>query len=357
MFKGLEGLRAWLAWTVVFSHVALVSGLTEIVPKGKALALAGDYAVKVFIIVSGFVIANLIVTKAESYPIYIARRFLRIYPAYLVALCFSIATATLAYRAILNSPNIAPFLPEFFAIQEQQFRDNFWPQLAAHITLAQGVFPNNVLPQSQYMFVAPAWSLSLEWQFYLIAPLWIGALRRYPYATISFTFAAALFYNIFLDDRYFSPSFLPGAVIFFLLGIASRIFIPLAPRLENYPLLIVYGSLGLALIKAQFIVISIWIGVVSYLMQDKKWLLLDGPLAQAAGSRSYCVYIIHYPILLISLYITTEIFHLSSIGAIPSISILAITGTVAAAELLHRWVELPSMNFARSLGRVKPALA
>ena len=43
-----------------------------------------------------------------------------------------------------------------------------------HLTLLHGVVPEKLLPSSATAFLGPAWSLSLEWQFYLIAPLWFG---------------------------------------------------------------------------------------------------------------------------------------------------------------------------------------
>jgi peptidoglycan/LPS O-acetylase OafA/YrhL len=56
MYKGIEGLRAWLAWTVVFCHIVEGSGLTNKIPKGDLFFELGDSAVRVFIIISGFVI-------------------------------------------------------------------------------------------------------------------------------------------------------------------------------------------------------------------------------------------------------------------------------------------------------------
>jgi peptidoglycan/LPS O-acetylase OafA/YrhL len=55
MYKGIEGLRVWLAWTVVFCHIAEGSGLTSKIPKGNLLFELGDSAVRVFIVISRFV--------------------------------------------------------------------------------------------------------------------------------------------------------------------------------------------------------------------------------------------------------------------------------------------------------------
>jgi len=97
--------------------------------------------------------------------------------------------------------------------------------LLAHLTLLHGALPHNILPASEYMFLAPAWSLSLEWQFYLIAPIWIWALCRFPLTTVSLTLIGFLAYNFLLASMFYSPSFLLGAGLLFLLGMVTRFWL------------------------------------------------------------------------------------------------------------------------------------
>src|ERR1051326_2654002 len=80
-FRSIEGVRGWLAWTVVLSHVAYASGI-YITGLGPFLGRAGVASVSVFIIISGFVITHLIIQKHEPYSIYIFRRFMRIFPLF-----------------------------------------------------------------------------------------------------------------------------------------------------------------------------------------------------------------------------------------------------------------------------------
>ena len=352
MYKGIEGLRAWLAWTVVLSHMATVIVPVSMLPM---FGVAAEAAVKVFIIISGFVITHLILGKKERFRLYISRRFLRIYPAYLVALLFSILIANLSYRAILEFPGMPASMVQQSIVEQQQFNENFATHLWAHLSLFHGALPNSVLPQSEYMFLGPAWSLSLEWQFYFLAPIWIWALRRFPLLTVGSCLLAAVSYKLFLSGAFFNPSFLPGSCLLFLLGMSTRFWLPSAPRLKEYPFAAVLGFFGVSIIDRQLIIIPIWIAIVAYLMQDGKWGALDGPAARAAGMRSYAVYIIHEPILFIALFVTSNQLHLSGPMFVISFVAASIIGTLVLSEAIHRWIEMPAIDYAKTLGR--PSLA
>ena len=71
----LDVSRGFLSWTVVVVHVVWLAGYHGIIQHH-----AGVYAVDGFIILSGFVIAQLLLTKNEPYGLYIFRRFKRLFP-------------------------------------------------------------------------------------------------------------------------------------------------------------------------------------------------------------------------------------------------------------------------------------
>jgi len=77
-FRSIDGLRAWLAWTVVLCHVTLHTGADRKWPLIEKLETSSVHAVCIFIIISGFVITHLLLEKQEDYLPYITRRFLRI---------------------------------------------------------------------------------------------------------------------------------------------------------------------------------------------------------------------------------------------------------------------------------------
>ena len=353
MFKGIEGARAWLAWTVVFSHIVQLSGLAGLAPRATVLTYAGDDAVRIFIIISGFVITNLLLVKKESYALYIARRGLRIFPAYLICLFLAIMIAPLSYEALGNYVFTLPVQQKHFIDQAVQYHDRLLPHLLAHLTLIQGAIPNSVMPESEYMFLPPAWSLSLEWQFYLIAPIWLFLIRKLPVLTVLLSLLAVLLYNRYFTWRFYSPSFLPGAALWFLIGIGTRIAVGSLRKLPRYPWPYVLGFAGLLLLSPALIPVVVWVGLVAYFMQEQQWGLFDSRLARALGARSYSVYILHLPLLFASAYAALVLWRLPPWPAVAVIAVCTLVGTLVGSEILHRAVEAPFINIAKRLGLPK----
>ena len=107
---------------------------------------------------------------------------------------------------------------------------------------------------------------------------------------------------------------------------------------------------GVVLLSKDLIVLWIWLATVAYLLQDKKWAALDSPIAQAAGKRSYAVYIVHYPVLSVVLFVTSARLHLSGAALLISLTVLTIAGTLALSEFVHRWIERPGIRFGKWIG-------
>ena len=145
-----EGLRGGLAWWVVFFHLGMMVG-SDPAQRTKfenLVVLGGWQGVEQFIILSGFVIAVLLDARRERYLVYIVRRFFRLAPVYYVLLVYAVAI-TWAQGVHIDRP---------------------LEQILVHLTMLHGLIPDEVLKGSPNAFVHPAWSISVEWQFYLIAP-------------------------------------------------------------------------------------------------------------------------------------------------------------------------------------------
>ncbi len=190
-FCSIEGARGWLAWTVVLSHVAYASGI-YIKGIGPFLGRTGVGSVSVFMIISGFVITHLIIQKRESYSIYIFRRFMRIFPLFALTcaigfFCIPLA-ATVSDNVTWGDKIWLGSLAQEYYTQTEYFWPNFW----AHLTMLHGAISTKILPAGPYAFNAPAWSLSLEWQFYLVAPAVIAAGKNYIASLASLMIIAVL---------------------------------------------------------------------------------------------------------------------------------------------------------------------
>jgi peptidoglycan/LPS O-acetylase OafA/YrhL len=176
----------------------------------------GANAVTVFIIVSGFVIFFLLDSAREGYGTFIWRRVLRLYPVYLICLLASVPLQSMELAALRQAPWPHPLNPGLMDIAAASL--SYLPeQLAAHLAMIHGLLPPSVLPHSPYALLGPAWSLSLEWQFYIVAPavFWVVSKGLWPAVTLAVvTFAA-----------YFLPGGREGMLIhhgpMFALGIAS----------------------------------------------------------------------------------------------------------------------------------------
>ena len=167
-FDAIEGLRGYLAWMVVADHVVSWTGT------GGPLGLFGGTAVKCFVIVSGYVITHLLVAKPEPYRYYILRRWMRLFPLFAVT-CIGGYFAYRSQLAVFGHGYDPATMAELQPIIESQ-EDHFWGHVAAHSIMLHGLVPYNWLPHGDMTFSMFAWTISLECQFYTVAPVIVATL-------------------------------------------------------------------------------------------------------------------------------------------------------------------------------------
>ena len=357
----IDGLRAWLAWTVVAAHLVYFTGLDSNSHLWGLVRVAGDSAVRVFMIICGFVIVGMLIERKESWLRYITRRCFRIFPTYLIVLAYAAASMPIARDALAHLSWM-----DHSAVESNEFTLGLvgsvdaspWTHTILHALLLQGVIPNNLLANSEFAFLPPAWSLSLEWQFYLIAPALLAVLRRPTWSifAVASIVGGAVFYNWGLFGEHALPSVFFGAGPYFLIGIASRLVFADLLRKALPPAAVIFalGALGLLMGVKE---IGLWFAFLVFLARRPgsfNWAdrivdrighaAFESKLSNTLGVRSYSTYLVHYPIIQTLYYLLLPSYHFTRIEALGIIGVPAIVLTLFSSGVLYRYVERPMIR-------------
>lgn len=202
-------LRLILSLSVILYHAGPLFGY---------IGMNGLVAVHIFFIISGFYMALIIKNKytksKKPYYTFITNRFLRIYPIYWVILILTIYVqfSQLADFNIFSTLSHYVDLRKPFGVIED------FTLLIRRDYLSIDMFRYDSLT------VGPAWTLVLEFIFYLAAPFLLLIKRRYLF---SLTLVSLLIYYLithyhFLKgDHYIQTFFIPANFFFFMTGIFS----------------------------------------------------------------------------------------------------------------------------------------
>lgn len=364
-----------MAWWVVFDHGLHLIGeggttkgneppfLAFVPHKVIALLTQGPTAVHVFMIISGFVIANLLLSKREGYAAYLTRRAFRLFPIYLLCLGLALASMHLHRIAYIDNPFSEFRLNEInLAASEDQ---NFLTHLGLHVSLLHGLVPNVLVPHASGALLTPAWSLSLEWQFYLLAPLLVAALIsrgvivRWSCALLLTAVAVLLPHQTTLTWDF--GSFLGQVSGYFVVGILCRQ--ALEQHQNRKPVTELLVLIALVAIFLDKLAITIWIGwsiivlietgslvVRNRILAKSINLLAFSRFPRQAGIWSFSTYLVHFPIYSVvigsyGLMVGSANMRQSTI-ALLLVACLPII--LAASALLYRMIEAPGIKHGRS---------
>ena len=313
--KDINALRAYAVLGVLFYHFnfSFISG--------------GFAGVDVFFVISGFLMASIIMKRLDGgefklFSFYLAR-FKRILPP-LVSLC------------------IVLYILGFFYLIPGDFE-----QLKQHLYSSVGFFSNYVYwlesgyfsSASKEKWLLHTWSLSVEFQFYIIFPLCLIALykatnRKFIFViTIIFVLLGFAF-SIYSSYKFPTPIFyciftrfwelLIGLFLFLVIG-NSRIY-------NNKKLKNKFFYLGMFLIFTTYIVFDTatrWPGLFTLvpvlatcfiiLADNQSSFLVNFKPVQFLGKISYSLYLWHWPVAVLFYHLELNDTHFKILGLLLSI--------------------------------------
>ena len=362
VYSGLEGSRGILAWIVFLSHVVQQTSIGERLPGSWSMMKSGDQAVSLFIIISGFVITHLVLSKAEPWPVYIVRRACRIFPGWLACLTIALLVQPYEFQFLTDLPwHDNPHPTNQLLLQAQELAAGRGPiHLALHLTLLHGMVPEQILDQSTFIFLPPGWSLSLEWQFYLIAPLLIAGCLRKPLVTFAICAAGMLIGRAGAFGTFPLPAFLPLAILTFWIGIMTRIAFERFDQVKTFPVPLALIGLAIAVSHFDWAFLGLWIAFCAYMKTtpDAKdaWhvalsRLIDTPFMRAVGDRSYSVYLVHWPCVAASASLAVGVLHLGPWATFGFTLLAGFIATAVLSDLIYRTIERPGIRLGRLLAQ------
>jgi peptidoglycan/LPS O-acetylase OafA/YrhL len=365
----IEGLRAYLAIWVLCSHVLEWSGYSATsLPGPLSFVRRGPLAVDVFMIVSGFVIFHLLRSQQQTYWQFIVRRFFRLFPAFLVFFIIAVAVQGIAVSNLHNYPHLPPD-----SRNELLLLENHLPTVTdtlLHLSMLHGLVPNVVIPHEPLLWLVPSWSVSLEWQFYLIAPFMfmclVGAKPRQQ------TLACVGFVLLLIVRRRWLPAVDLDAALplhiehFFLGGVSYMFYSSISSgdqsnrnQSQIFVLAVAVAASLLVISRHgyQIVPICAWLIFLGLLLEPPtgRWgravlPLFNNPVAQFIGRISYSVYLCHWIVIILA---QAALLHLwpGLPKPVHCLSLLAMTLaiSVALSYASHTLIESPGIRLGRQL--------
>jgi peptidoglycan/LPS O-acetylase OafA/YrhL len=342
-FGGLRGILA--LWVFAFHTVTIAEVWDRLTPEVATL-LDGGQAVRVFIILSGFVITNLLMQGRENYGVFIARRFLRLWPVFIVCIAAALAVQTIGLMPVSGEPLLVHFL--------------------VHATMLHSAVPQWLLPNSSTSILIPAWSISLEWQFYLVVPLLL--MPSLPPATrlILISVSAFIFHRVLAPKLTgFGWSFLPVNAHLFWIGIISaiayRTLLNRLTRSNNWPALVslsVFFAVAIFLPPSQNFALLIWLLMFAISLQlrfaEPRGLaaaaraMLNARPIQWLGAVSYPFYLCHE----VCIWPVQTMLSALGVSGFPlALGNFVLAGPLVllSSALLHHGIERPAIRFGKQL--------
>lgn len=310
--------RTILALAVVVYHSYKIFGLRM---------CGGQVAVEAFYMISGFYMALILNEKyigKGSYKKFIVSRFFRIFPVYWMVLLSALLLSAVGYFCFNHPYYLSRYINHYSCLSGLTI---FYFVFENLVVMGQDVlyflkmdesclpvFTYNVLSFKhtgyQYLLVPQAWSISIEFMFYLIAPFLVTKKLKWQLLLILFGLAVKYyFFNYeFLCYDPWTYRFFPFELAFFMSGSLAYIFYKRLEKKDVSHLIgyILVGTIILLVFMYEYITIKdqlknslfyllVFISI-PFIFSSFKNNILDREI----GELSFSLYISHH--LMVSLF-------------------------------------------------------
>ncbi len=356
----VDGLRAFAALWVVMHHAIETCHPERLVTVPVAgtivqMLFRGQFAVMVFLVLSGFCLYYPLVRKAPRAPAlpcgyytYITRRARRIYPPYIAAIAFCL---TMVFA-----------LPEM-GVGADKFWNSVFP-ISGPIIVSHLFMVHNLIPGHSTRIDPPMWSIGLEWQLYLLFPILVWAMLRFrPIAILAATLLLGICCRLpvphmaplgqtLLRDGPFAYGMVFAAGM-----VAARMIVD---RNNSLPRIVLLSTIGAGafvirygsgngllhdLMAMAFTVAVLLLALDSNSAASR--LLSWRPLVRI-GQFSYSIYLIHVPLLHLA-FTKLQPFNLSNDTTLIVLEFVGIPIIVAISYIFHLGFEKPFMRAQKSI--------
>jgi peptidoglycan/LPS O-acetylase OafA/YrhL len=317
----VDGLRTIAVGTVILFH-------------GKLGVLPGGFVgVDVFFVISGFLISSILLGEIAygrfSLAGFYERRIRRILPALMVVLL-----AVMIAGALLYPPQDYVLLAKSVKAAALFYANFFFHGQAGYFA-----------PDAETQPLLHTWSLAVEEQFYLVAPLFLWGIarlqRRWQVALVAFFFVVSLGFSVAGAMNEDSGAFyLPHSRAFELM-LGMMLAMGLFPRLANQATAETIGALGLLAIAIAVLFFSAstpfpgyaallpCLGAVFIIASGASHttavsrLLATKPMV-FTGKISYSLYLWHWPIFVFAEYQWGDLSIFDRVGLIVAAYLLSV---------------------------------
>jgi peptidoglycan/LPS O-acetylase OafA/YrhL len=325
-FNGLNSLRFFAALAVIITHIELLKGSYGLKSswRNPLFFNLGGLGVYFFFVLSGFLITYLLLVEKEKYETisikqFYIRRILRIWPLYFFILILGFFV-----------------LPHFEAFKIEYLQNSFEKHFYSNLILYILILPNLALSMFPAVpNIGQSWSIGVEEQFYIFWPIIISrsksvikALLIIIFCLISIKIIVISAGTYFSNTSWYKPlkqfvamskfecmsigglgayflhinhkilSLLYKPITLFFSIVTSILLIYLTPEKIQDGIHLVYSILFLQ--------------IILFVAKNSKYTYFDNKLFNYLGKISYGLYMYHFMIIPLCIYVYVNYFNCAS---------------------------------------------